>query len=181
MPLPIEDYALIGDCQTGARAGFLAALATLAAFGGASWTSVFDDPVVAAVTIVAGVALGWLSPELPGLRDAAVARVGGPSWWARFLRERACRRISLERSVAGLRRSDLWRRARPYVSSEAPTEHWDEGCWRLLCYPAVYEGQSVTAVFSVHLGLRQSPNTVAFVDEVEQRVLGRLEAGGSPA
>ena len=35
----------------------------------------------------------------------------------------------------------------------------------------------MTAVFSIHLGLRQSPNTVAFVDEAEQRVLGRLEAG----
>ena len=74
----------------------------------------------------------------------------------------------------------MWRRARPYVSdAETPTEHWDEGCWRLLCYPAVYEGESVTAVFSIHLGLRQSPNTVAFVDEAEQRVLGRFEAGGS--
>ena len=83
--------------------------------------------------------------------------------------------------MAGLRRSELWQRARPYVSAETPTEHWDEGCWRLLCYPAVYEGEPVTAVFSIHLGLRQSPNTVAFVDEAEQRVLARFEAGDSPS
>ena len=81
--------------------------------------------------------------------------------------------------MARLRRSELWQRARPYVSADAPTEHWDEGCWRLMCYPAVYEGESVTAVFALNLGLRQSRNKVAFVDEVEQRVLGRLEAGGS--
>lgn len=167
--------------RTGVRAGFLAALAALGAVGGASWTTVFDYLVAVAVTAAAGVALAWLSPELPGLRDAAAVRIGGAFWRARALRHRACGSISLERSVARLRRSDLWRLAQPYVSAETPTEHWDEGCWRLLCYPAVYEGESVTAVFSIHLGLRQSPNTVAFVNEVEQRVLGRLEAGGSRA
>jgi hypothetical protein len=167
--------------RTGVRAGFLAVLAALAVAGGASWTTVFDHAIAAAVTVAAGVALAWLSPELPGLRDAAAARVGGAFWQARALRHRACGSISLERSVAGLRRSELWQRAQPYVSAETPTEHWDEGCWRLVCYPAVYEGEPATAVFSIHLGLRQSPNTVAFVDEVEQRVLGRLEAGGSRA
>ena len=88
--------------------------------------------------------------------------------------------MPVERSVARLRRSELWRRARPYLSAEAPTEHWDEGCWRLLLYPAAYEGESVTAVFAVNLGLRQSRNTVTFVDEAERRILGRLEACRPP-
>ena len=52
--------------RTAVRAGFLAVLAALAAVGGESWTSVFDDPAAVAVTVAAGVALAWLSPELPG-------------------------------------------------------------------------------------------------------------------
>jgi hypothetical protein len=168
------------SARAAVRVGYLAALAALAALGGASWTSVFHDPAAAAVTLAAGVALAWLSPELPELRENAAFRVGRASRQARLLREAACaRRISVEGSVSRLRRSELWERARPYVSADAPTEHWEEGCWRLICYPAVYEGQSVTAVFAISLGLRQSRNKVAFVDEVERRVLGRLEASGS--
>src|SRR6188508_3000373 len=83
--------------RTSVRAGFLAALAALAAVGGASWTSVFDYLVAVAVTVAAGITLAWLSPELPGLRDAAAVRIGGAFWQARALRHRACGRISLER------------------------------------------------------------------------------------
>jgi uncharacterized membrane protein YphA (DoxX/SURF4 family) len=168
------------SARTAVRAGFLAALAFVAALGGASWTAVLDYPAAVAATVAAGLALAWLSPELPSVRNAAATWAGRAALPARGLRDAVCGRwIPVDRTVAGLRRSELWRRARPYVTTDAPTEHWDEGCWRLMCYPAVYEGESVTAVFSVHLGLRQSPNTVAFVDEVEQRVLGRFEAGRS--
>jgi len=40
--------------RTSVRAGFLAALAALAAVGGASWTSVFDYLVAVAVTVGIG-------------------------------------------------------------------------------------------------------------------------------
>jgi len=150
--------------RTTARAGFLAALAALAAVGGESWTAVFGEPAAWLAVALAGAVVAWLSPEL---REAAAARA----------QEAAClRRVSLERSVARLRRSELWQRARPYVSADVPGEHWDEGCWRLICYPAVYEGEPATAVFAVSLGLSQSQNRVAFVAEAEQRVLGRLDA-----
>jgi hypothetical protein len=150
--------------RTVVRAGFLAALAVAAAAGGAGWTSVFGEPLAWIAVAAAGVALAWLSPEL---RRVAANRV----------EETACRRgVSFERSVARLRRSELWQRARPYVSADEPGDHWDEGCWRLICYPAVYEGEPATAVFAVGLGLRQRRNRVAFVAESEDRVLGRLEA-----
>ena len=166
--------------RTTVRAGFLASLAAVAAAGGASWISVFHDPAAAVVTVAAGAAAGVAEPGAAGAAGNGRHRAGRASARARRLRQAACgRRISVEQSVARLRRSELWQRARPYVSADAPTEHWDEGCWRLVCYPAVYDGEPVTAVFALSLGLRQSRNKVAFVDEVERRVLGRLEAGRS--
>jgi hypothetical protein len=152
------------NVRTVVRAGLLAALAAAAAVGGDGWTAVFGEPAAWVAVVLAGVVLSWLSPEL---RGAAAERV----------EEAACRRgVSFERSVARLRRSELWQRARPYVSADAPSDHWDEGCWRLICYPAVYEGEQATAVFAVSLGLRRGGARVAFVAESEDRVLGRLEA-----
>jgi hypothetical protein len=167
--------------RTVARAGLLALLAAVAAVGGESWMSALDDPAAVAALVVAGIALAWLSPELSELRGAAAPHVDAAALRARRLRDATCRRrrVSVDRSIARLRRSELWQRARPFVSADSPTEHWDEGCWRLLCYPAVYEGEPATAVFAVNLGVRQRRNRVAFVDEAERRVLGRLEAGRS--
>jgi hypothetical protein len=153
--------------RTAARAALLAALAAAAAAGGEGWTAVFRDPLAAVAVVLAGAVLAGLSPELRRM-PAAVRR----------LQDVGCRRtVPVERSVTQLQRSELWSRARPYVTAEAPTEHWDEGCWRLICYPAVYEGEPATAVFAVSLGVRQSRNRVAFVAEAERRVLGRLDAG----
>jgi hypothetical protein len=162
------------SARTAVRAGLLAAFAAAAVAGGEAWTSVFDEPAAVAAVVVAGAAVAWLSPELRGrtLPSPVAPAVAA----ARRLPSAVCRGTSFERSVARLRRSELWRRARPYVAGDEPTEHWDEGCWRLICYPAVYDGEPATAVFAVSLGPRQSRNRVAFVDEVERRVLGRLDA-----
>jgi hypothetical protein len=169
------------DRRTVVRAGLLAILAALAAAGGASWMSALDESAAVVAVVVAGIALAWLSPELSGLRNAVAPRLAGPASRVRRLRAAACsRRVSLERSVGRLRRSELWERARPYLSTDEPIEHWDEGCWRLLCYPAVFGGEAVTAVFAVNLGLGQVPNRVAFVNEAERRVVGGLAAGQLP-
>jgi hypothetical protein len=115
------------------------------------------------------------------LRETAGPRLEDAAFLSRRVRIAACarRKVPVERTVARLRRSELWRRARPYVSADAPTEHWEEGCWRLMTYPGVYEGEPVTAVFAVNLGFRQRGNTVAFVNEAEQRILGKLAASGA--
>jgi hypothetical protein len=90
----------------------------------------------------------------------------------------ACARSagSVERSLRRLRRSDLWRRATPHLAADAPSDHWLEGCWRLICFHGVYEGEAVTAVFAIRLGLKQSVEAVAFVDEERRRVVARFEA-----
>jgi hypothetical protein len=161
--------------RTVVRAGSLSALAAIAAVGGEAWTALLHEPWALAAAAAAGAALAWLSPErgqaVTSLRGAAGLR-------ARRLRDAACthRSIPVDRTVARLRGTEVWRRASPYLAADAPSEHWEEGCWRLMCYPAVYEGESATAVFAVHLGPWQRPRTVAFVNEDEQRVLARLEA-----
>ena len=159
--------------RTALRAGTLAALAAVAAAGGEAWWSALGSPVAALTTAAAGVAVAWLSPDLREGVRGALTRGATP---ARRLRSAACRRVPVpvERTAARLRGSELWLRARPYIAADAPSEHWREGCWTLMCYPAVYEGREATAVFAV--GLRGSARTVAFVDEQAQRVLGRLEA-----
>jgi methylamine utilization protein MauE len=170
--------------RTAVRGGVLAALAALAAAGGESWTSAFDHPQAIPVVLAAGVALAWLSVRRTDvtewLREATDNRLEDAAFLSRRIRVAACERrhVSLDRTVARLRRTELWRRARPYISADAPTEHWEQGCWRLMTYPAVYEGEAVTAVFAVNLGFRQSANTVAFVNEADQRVLGKLVAKG---
>jgi len=165
--------------RTIVRAGLLAGLAAAAAVAGESWTAVFHHPAGLVATLAAGALVAWLSPELPHLVDrvGAVVRIRTRRTTAqiRRIRSSACERRAgpVEGTVARLQGSDLWRRARPFISADAPSDHWFEGCTRLVCYPAVYEGQSATAVFAVGLGLRQNAHTVAFVNEEEQRVLAR--------
>jgi hypothetical protein len=161
--------------KTIVRAGLLAALAAAGAAGGEGWTAVFDHPLALVPLVAAGALLLWLSPELTDpveeLQAETVKR-------ARWLRHSACRRRAgpVERTAEQLRRSDLWRRAQPFIAADAPSDHWLEGCTRVVCYPAVYEGEPATAVFAVAIGLRHDGTNVAFVNEDEQRVLARLEA-----
>jgi len=169
------------------RAALLSALAFAAAAGGEGWTAVLRHPAALVPLAAAGVALVWLSSELYNPTEAVQAATMRQARYRkaqlRRARYSACERRAgpVERTVAGLQRTDLWQRARPYIAAEEPTEHWVEGCTRLLCYPAVYEGESATAVFAVNLGLRQHGTTVAFVNEEEQRVLARLDAKGAAA
>ena len=106
------------------------------------------------------------APDRPALAGA------GPRLAPAQSRRRSCR----------LRRSELWQRSaavrlrgrrRPSTGTRAAG-----GC--CATRPST-SGEPVTAVFAVSLGLRQSRNRVAFVDEAEQRVLGRLDARRSAA
>jgi hypothetical protein len=49
-----------------------------------------------------------------------------------------------------------------------------------VCYPASYEGERVTAVFALALRATRAVNAVAFVDEADQRVLGRIAGDPEP-
>jgi hypothetical protein len=167
--------------RTVARAGTLTALALVAAIGGEGWTQGFTDPVAGAICLAAGAALVLMSPELVGGRDAIRERLR-PGARSQRVRDAACalRRVPLERSLARLHRSDLWRTSRRYLSSEVPAETWQEGCWRYVCYPASYEGERVTAVFALALRATRASNAVAFVDEQDRRVLGQISGDTEP-
>ena len=139
-------------------------------------------PSPSPVIVVVGRRARVAEPGAVGAPDAAATRLAGARRGRGACGPRpARRRVSLERSVARLRRSELWERARPYVSADAPTEHWDEGCWRLLCYPAVYERRAGDRRVRGQPRPRgRAATAVAFVDEAERRVLGRAR-GGRPA
>ena len=142
--------------RTAVRAGLLAGLAALAAAGGEGWTSVFDDPAASPASSWSASRCAWLSPALgaPGCGRKALA--GGSR--ARRVRAAACsRRVSLDRSVARLRRSELWR-ARPAVCLRRRA---DRALGRGLLAAAratrpSTSGEPATAVFAVSLGLGQS-------------------------
>jgi hypothetical protein len=157
------------SARTVARAGVLAGLALAAAIGGEAWTSAFTEPVAVVVWLAAGAGLVLLSPELHR----------APS--SQRMRDVVCavRHVPLERSLARLHGSELWRDARGHLSSDVPAETWQEGCWRYVCYPANYEGERATAVFALALRARTT-NAVAFVDEERQRVLGQISGEPEP-
>jgi len=150
------------DAGTPLRAAALAALALCGALAARPWTAVFDDAAATALWLAVGAALAAATPELRGGRPLAEALC-------------ARRWVSLERTLTRLRASELWRGAREHLAAEAPSEHWREGCWRYLSYPARYDGRRATAVFALYLGGgRSRADAVAFVDEAGGQVLGEL-------
>jgi uncharacterized membrane protein YphA (DoxX/SURF4 family) len=154
--------------RTPIRAGALAALALLAAVGGSSWYDAFREPWAIVAMVVAGIAVGLLAPELDVRKSVRTLRYQA--------RETACkhRRIPPERTIERLRASRLWTDAQAYLAAESPLEHWREGCFRYLVYPARYEGEAASAVFALYLGGDRSADGVAFVHESDQRVLGQI-------
>lgn len=161
---------------TVARAALLSALALASALVGQGWTHVLARPGAALVCLALGVALWRVTPELRevvwrlgSLRSAYAGTVGR-------LRDAACarREVSVERLVAQLRASALWNEAQRFLSQDAPSEHWQEGCRGYLCYPASFEGDAVTAVFTLYVGRGGGASGVAFVDEESRRVFATI-------
>src|ERR1700759_837678 len=103
---------------------------------------------LATVWIVALVAevllLAVLSPEL----GQALTRLG-------YSEPCEVRRISVNRTLAGLAASAPWRRYAGMIAAAAPADIWREGCWRYLVYPGESEGRPVDLVFAVSLRSRR--------------------------
>ena len=75
------------------------------------------------------------------------------------------RQVPLEETLAALRRSTLWPAAAPYLRAGRPEDHWREGCWRFLTYPAMRDGQALTAVFAVRLDWNEQLYQGTLVDD----------------
>jgi hypothetical protein len=76
-------------------------------------------------------------------------------------------RHSLEWTVAQLRRSDLWLRMQPYLVENSIKDHWRDGCWRFLAFPAKDHGGDATVIIAVKLppGALQIRGAVVPADE----------------
>jgi hypothetical protein len=119
---------------------------------------------LATVWIVALVAevllLAALSPEL----GRALTRLG-------YSEPCEVRRISVDRTLAGLAASAPWRHYAGMIAAAAPADIWREGCWRYLVYPGESEGRPVDLVFAVSLRSRRPQVRVAVLDAATDEVL----------
>lgn len=84
------------------------------------------------------------------------------------------RRIPVDRTMAGLRRSSQWRRYRRYVTGSQPGDVWREGCWRYAVFPGIAEGRMVDVVFAVYMKPRRPPVRAAIVDVATDQALASL-------
>ncbi|MDA2813230.1 hypothetical protein O4J56_21470 [Nocardiopsis sp. RSe5-2] len=158
-----------------ARAAVLAAAAVGAALagGGGLQAAAGLSGAQAAVGAAELAVLAALSPEL---REAAVRVFGRESC--------EVRRVPVRRSLARLRRSEVWRANRVVVDGTEPVDVWRHGCWRLMRFTGRRNGRPVDAVFAVELRGRR-PRVRAAVSDAETlvtlAVLGEVaEEGGAP-
>lgn len=125
--------------RTFARAGLLLLASTAALF--ADGTAAPHPVFLAELAVIAA-----LSPEwdgywlLPLRRWKAVAFTRPPLGTSG--------EVPLAVTVAQLQRSNAYREASPFITSDV-REHWDEGGWRIICYTARLHGDDVSAVFAV--------------------------------
>ena len=108
--------------------------------------------------------LAGLSPEL----GEAMVRLG-------YSEPCEVRRISVDRTLAGLAASASWRRYASLVSADgdgtAPIDIWREGCWRYVVYAGVTGGRTVHVAFAVYLRSRRAQVKAAVLDAVSGEVL----------
>lgn len=172
---PHADCGCLGELARGrvthttvVRAALLASMAGFGALSARSWLILGEHPELIGFIAVEGIALFVLSPDLR---------------WARGWLRPHCgvwRYVPIAWSVARLRRTEVWRTAQPYLLTGRPQEHWRDGCWRFVCFAALYRGRSATAVFPLLAGPGDQVGQVTLVDESQQRILARLSPSLTP-
>lgn len=144
------------------RCAVLAIAACLATLAQQSWLTIVQDPGLVIVGLFELIGLGYISPELSRFfkwradEDCAVAR------------------IPLEHSLAGLMQSSVWKQVSPYLKSQHHSDYWREGCWRFLCYSAVYDHKAAIAVFAIAVQASNPSCRVALVEEGTEEILLQL-------
>ncbi|MDA2805738.1 MauE/DoxX family redox-associated membrane protein [Nocardiopsis suaedae] len=161
--------------RTIARAAVLAVAAVGAAVAGGGGLQALAG-LTGAQAAVGAAELAVLAVLSPELREAAVRVFGREAC--------AVRRVPVRRSLARLRRSEVWRANRVVVDGTDPVDVWRHGCWRLMRFTGRRNGRPVDAVFAVELRGRR-PRVRAAVSDAETRVtlavLGEVaEEGGAP-
>lgn len=158
-----------------ARAAVLAVAAVGAALAGGGGLQAVAG-LSGTQAAVGGAELAVLAALSPELREVAVRAFGRESC--------TVRRVPVRRSLARLRRSEVWRANQVVVDGTEPVDVWRHGCWRLMRFTGRRNGRPVDAVFAVELRGRR-PRVRAAVSDAETlvtlAVLGEVaEEGGSP-
>jgi hypothetical protein len=86
------------------------------------------------------------------------------------------RMLPVERTLAALHGSRVWRRHAPVITRERPVDVWRELCWRYLVYPGRHGGRDVEVVFAVSLRGRRPAMRAAVVDAATGQVLPPMPA-----
>lgn len=157
------------DWRSIARSALLAvsALATLGVPATAAHVVVGASTGHAAVVAIEMVLLGVLSPESAELARRATRRV--PC---------AVREVPLQRTLARLRASDLWRINTALLEDTEPKDAWRHGCWRFVLFTGRRNGRPVDVVFGVPLEGRRPGVRAVIADRETGTVLSAL---GGPA
>jgi hypothetical protein len=118
----------------------------------------------------AGLRIGLLSAELAVI-GALSPEIGEAMIRLGYSEPCEVRRIGVERTLAALAHSGLWRRYAGLITSAAPADIWREGCWRYVLYTGEAAGRRVDVVFAVYLRVRRPQIRAAVLDEVAGEVL----------
>lgn len=108
---------------------------------------------LAAILCLELVIIGALSPEV----GEGLIRLG-------YSEPCELRDIPAARTLKLLRRSRQWRRFRPLITADAPSDVWRELCWRYVVYPGSNSGRPADIVFAVYLQQRRPLVYAALVD-----------------
>jgi hypothetical protein len=123
------------------------------------------------IAIFAGevLVIAALSPEV----SEALVRLG-------YSEPCEVRRVSVNRTLASLGGSAVWRRYGRLVTSDAPADIWREGCWRYVVYPGQAGGRGVELIFAVYLRSRRPQIRTAMLDALTNEVLTGPQAAPGP-
>lgn len=153
--------------RTTLRAALMAGAAAATAVIGPHASVVGRSPAAAVAGLAFAATFVLLSPE------AAV----GVRWLrvGRHAPRCATSRLAVEKTLAELHDSTVWRNLRGYLRSLDHSYYWRQGCWRFFEYDALYEGQAATAIFAVRLPPGRPALSGAIVDAARQVVHTREE------
>jgi hypothetical protein len=83
----------------------------------------------------------------------------------------ATARVSLEESLRVLRSSPAFKQASGLLGANDPEDHWRDGCWRFLAFPADNHSPGALAVFAVPILKSRVPVRAAIVNGEGEQVL----------
>ncbi|WP_186356055.1 MauE/DoxX family redox-associated membrane protein [Streptomonospora sp. PA3] len=153
------------DWRSIARSGLLAvsALAAIGVPSSAAGVAAGATLGHAGVLALEAVLIGALSPELVELARRAARPV--PC---------AVREIPVQRTLARLRASDVWRSNAAVVEGTEPLDVWRQGCWRFAVFPGRRSGRPVDVVFGIPLEGRRPAIRAVITDRETGEVLYAL-------